>query len=61
MRKQNKFVYQNRRIPDPFARSRSFSAAQLKNPKLSNTIAITIVAMMVTAAPPMVSVILPKS
>jgi hypothetical protein len=54
-------VYQKRRIPDPLARSRSFSADQVKNPKLSKTMAITIVAIMVTAAPPIVSVMLPKS
>ena len=62
IRKQNTFVYQKRRIPDPLARPATFpKPAQLKNPKLSKTIAITIVAIMVTAAPPMVCIIMPKS
>jgi hypothetical protein len=61
MRKHKRLTYQNKRIPDPFALAASFSAAQLKNPKLSKTIAITMVAIMVMAAPEMVSVITPRS
>jgi hypothetical protein len=61
MRKHKRLTYQNNRIPDPFAFAASFSATQLKNPKLSKTIAITMVAIMVMAAPEMVSVITPRS
>jgi hypothetical protein len=61
MRKHKRLIYQKRRMPDPLALAASFSATQLKNPKLSNTIAITIVAMIVIAAPLMVSIMVPRS
>src|SRR4051812_29646432 len=61
MRKHKRLTYQNKRIPDPFALSASFSAIQLKNPKLSKTIAMTIVAIIVMAAPLMVFEMIPRS
>src|SRR5690242_2687243 len=61
MRKHKRLTYQNKRIPDPFALAASFSATQLKKPKLSKTIAITIVAIIVMAAPLMVPAMIPRS
>jgi hypothetical protein len=61
MRKHKRLTYQNNRMPEPFAFSASFSATQLKNPKLSKTMAITIVAIIVIAAPLIVSAIKPRS
>src|SRR3954453_9578049 len=61
MRKHKRLTYQNNLMPDPFAFSASFSATQLKNPKLSKTIAITIVAIIVIAAPLIISAIKPRS
>ena len=51
IKKQSNKVFQNKRIPDPFDIFNIKAAVQLKNPKLSSTIAITIVAIIVIAAP----------
>lgn len=59
--KHSKFVSQNNRIPEFFVDSNSFVAIQWKNPKLSKAIAITIVEMIVIAAPLTLFAISPKS
>ena len=51
IKKQSSNVFQNSRTPDPFDIFNISAAVQLKKPKLSSTIAITIVAIMVMAAP----------
>src|SRR4051812_29113778 len=61
IRKHKRLTYQNKRIPDPFALAANISATQLKKPKLSRTIAMTIVAIIVMAAPLIVSAMIPRS
>ena len=61
IKKLSKLTYQNNLIPDPLASSANFSATQWKKPKLSKTIAITIVAKIVIAASVTVPAITPKS
>ena len=51
IKKQSIKVFQYNRIPEPFDIFNINAAVQLKKPKLSSTMAITIVAMMVIAAP----------
>lgn len=61
IKKQIRFTYQNSRMPEPFALAARPSAAHTKKPKLSSTTAITIVAIIVIAAPLTVALICPKS
>ena len=61
IKKQSNKVFQNNRIPDPFESFNIKAAVQLKKPKLSSTIAITIVAIIVIAAPVTFELISSKS
>lgn len=61
IRKHKILTYQNRRIPDPRALTAKPSAAQLKKPKLSSMMAMTMVAMIVMAALLMVDPIVRRS
>lgn len=54
-------VSQYNLIPDPLENSNNLDAVHLKKPKLSNAIAIIIVAIMVTAAPVTFELISPRS
>lgn len=51
MKKQSRLVIQKRRIPEPLAFFKSCVAIHRKKPKLSKEIAMTIVAIIVMAAP----------
>ena len=61
IKKQRRLIYQNSKMPEPFAFIARLYAAHLKNPMLSRTMDITIVDKMVMEAPVTVSKIVNTS
>ena len=57
IKKHSNWIYQYKRWPEPFDKLASLAAAQWKKPKLSNITAMTMVAIMVMDAPPILLMI----